>query len=218
MFWDQYGKQILAAAQMVWNGIKTAIDGVLKIILGLVKVFSSLFTGDWNGLWKGVKQILEGAWGLIKGAFQLAFAGVITLAQTKIKELGEKLSGIKSSISGWLSGVADAIAQPFRDMLSGIVAKIRNALREISPFTRHSPSLVDEVVSGVRIIQQEYGKLGDISMGSPRLAGTGGSTTIINQFATGAISIPIGNVSSDYDIEDIGEKLVDYLARKGVRL
>ncbi|WP_179877494.1 phage tail protein [Bacillus wiedmannii] len=72
---------IVAVFQFAWpiikeivigtlEAIRDFIQGILKVILGIVKVFSSLFTGDWAGVWEGVKEIwfgsLEAIWGYLQ--------------------------------------------------------------------------------------------------------------------------------------------------------
>ncbi|MFP7735513.1 hypothetical protein ACLHDF_19240, partial [Priestia aryabhattai] len=53
------------------------IDGALKIIMGLVKVFAGLFTGDFSKMWEGLKQIFFGAIQLIWNYINLMFVGRI---------------------------------------------------------------------------------------------------------------------------------------------
>ncbi|MGN1057839.1 MAG: hypothetical protein ACI4Q7_00595, partial [Candidatus Avelusimicrobium sp.] len=55
------------------GAIKNVIDGGLNLILGLVQTFSSLFTGDWEGVWEGLKQMFSGAIEALWGILQLGF-------------------------------------------------------------------------------------------------------------------------------------------------
>ncbi|MHC2836221.1 phage tail protein [Bacillus sp. F9_6S_D1_P_5] len=77
---------IVAVFQFAWpiikeivigtlEAIRDFIQGILKVILGIVKVFSSLFTDDWAGVWEGVKEIWFGALEAIWGYLQLWGAG-----------------------------------------------------------------------------------------------------------------------------------------------
>ncbi|TDL96681.1 phage tail tape measure protein [Macrococcus brunensis] len=69
----------LAAAviRSVWENIKGIISGGLRIIQGLVKVFSGIFTGDFKKIWEGVKDIFFGAIQVIWNWVQLQFLGKI---------------------------------------------------------------------------------------------------------------------------------------------
>ncbi|PAQ15073.1 hypothetical protein CD798_08500 [Bacillaceae bacterium SAOS 7] len=82
-FWKTDGAQIMQAVQnvfsgigaivrvlappvlfiinMVWTSVKGVIQGALNVVMGLIRVFSGLFTGDWAKMWQGVKQIFIGA-------------------------------------------------------------------------------------------------------------------------------------------------------------
>lgn len=90
-FWDENGATIIQAAKnafnlilaiiqfvmpavlfiikMVWDNIKGIINGALNIIIGLIKIFAGIFTGDFSKMWEGIKQLFFGAveflWNLI---------------------------------------------------------------------------------------------------------------------------------------------------------
>ncbi|PFV81782.1 tail length tape measure protein [Bacillus sp. AFS059628] len=79
---------IVAVFQFAWpiikgivigtlEAIRDFIQGILRVILGIVKVFSSLFTGDWAGVWEGVKEIWFGALEAIWGYLQLWGVGKV---------------------------------------------------------------------------------------------------------------------------------------------
>jgi TP901 family phage tail tape measure protein len=72
----------LLLAKTVWSAINgvlgpvlgmigDVLKGVIKIIRGVIEVLIGIFTGDWAMMWKGVKDIVGGAfdaiWGIIKG-------------------------------------------------------------------------------------------------------------------------------------------------------
>ncbi len=98
-FWDENGKTIQKATEnvfnfikkivevtmpvieaiirYVWNAIKGVIDGALKVIMGLVKTFASLLTGDFKGMWEGIKQLFSGAIQLVWNLMSLSFVGAI---------------------------------------------------------------------------------------------------------------------------------------------
>lgn len=51
----------------VWISIEHIFKGVFEVIGGLLKVFAGLFTGNWQLLWSGVKDIFSGIWDSFKG-------------------------------------------------------------------------------------------------------------------------------------------------------
>ncbi|KIL45010.1 peptidoglycan DD-metalloendopeptidase family protein [Jeotgalibacillus soli] len=68
---------VLAIIKSVWGNIKGVITGALDIIMGVVKVFSGLFTGDFKKMWEGLKQIFKGAITFIWNFIQLTFYGKV---------------------------------------------------------------------------------------------------------------------------------------------
>lgn len=98
-FWEENGDQILKAignamkgvkavfdfvlpailfvVDFVWSSIKGVITGALDVIMGAVKIFSGLFTGDFDKMWEGVKQLFSGAIKLIWNLMNLSFVGGI---------------------------------------------------------------------------------------------------------------------------------------------
>ncbi|MCE5580691.1 phage tail tape measure protein [Staphylococcus pseudintermedius] len=87
-----------------WNNIKNIIKGALDVILGIVKIFSGIFTGQWGQVWNGVKQIFSGALTLIWNLVQLWFIG-------KILKVVKLFGGFfKSAISTAFNGVKSVIA------------------------------------------------------------------------------------------------------------
>ncbi|HDD7324178.1 TPA: phage tail tape measure protein [Staphylococcus aureus] len=93
-----------------WENIKGVIQGALNIILGLIKFFSSLFTGDWRGVWDAIVMILKGVVQLIWNLIQLWFVGKILGA---VRYFGGLLKGL-------IAGIWDVIKSIFSKSLSAI--------------------------------------------------------------------------------------------------
>ena len=109
-------KGLMIVIQMVWENIKGAINGALNVIMGLVKVFSGLFTGDFSKMWEGVKQIFTGAIQTVWNVFSLLFYGRI------IKGVGSFVKIFSGSIrSLWTSVVGF-----FKNMFTGSVNQVTN--------------------------------------------------------------------------------------------
>ncbi|WP_353418268.1 phage tail tape measure protein (plasmid) [Staphylococcus delphini] len=106
-----------------WNNIKGIINGALDVILGIVKVFSGLFTGQWGKVWEGVKQVFSGALTLIWNLVQLWFVGKI-LKVVKIFGgffkgfISKAFNGVKSVIGTVLKFIWSIISSIFKRILS----------------------------------------------------------------------------------------------------
>lgn len=153
-FWATNGEQILQAAEnvfngimavvdfvfpaiqfvveTVWNAIKDVISGSLDIILGLVKVFAGVFTGDFSKIWEGVKQIFKGAIDLILGLMTLTFfGGIRTTLANLAKSMSTTISGAWTSVRGFFSGSISSITgfiNGFRTTIGNQFNSIKNII------------------------------------------------------------------------------------------
>ncbi len=91
---------IVSLIQMVWGNIQGVISGALNIIMGLVKTFAGLFTGDFSLMWEGVKQLFFGALEAIWNLVQLLLYGkLLKIAASLFKGLMGVFSSMWSGIS-----------------------------------------------------------------------------------------------------------------------
>ncbi|HCY0221516.1 TPA: peptidoglycan DD-metalloendopeptidase family protein, partial [Staphylococcus aureus] len=107
-----------------WENIKGVIQGTLNIILGLIKFFSSLFTGDWRGVWDAIIMILKGVVQLIWNLIQLWFVG--------------KILGVVRYFGGLLKGLITGIWDVIKSIFSKSLSAIWNATKSIFGFLFNS--------------------------------------------------------------------------------
>lgn len=111
----------------VCENIKGVISGALNVIMGTIKIFSGLFTGDFSKMWEGIKQIFIGALQLIWNGVQLMLVGKILGAGKVFVQL------FKNVISGgW-----QFIVNVFRNSLSFIYNAVSGGFFKTYSFTRN---------------------------------------------------------------------------------
>ena len=111
-----------------WEAIKGTIQGALNIIMGVVKIFAGLFTGNWSKLWEGVKQATKGALQFLWNGIQLMFIGKIL----KIGKLFAKLfGGIFPKLWGKIKGVFSNFGQSIWNNTKRIFMGIYNTTKSI---------------------------------------------------------------------------------------
>ncbi len=148
-FWDQNGTQILQAVEnvfngikaviefvmpavkfvieTVWNAIKQVIDGALNVIMGAIKVFSGLFTGDFSKMWEGVKQIFKGAIDLVVGWMTLSFFGGIKTIVTNLAKTGVNLlKGMWDDIAGFFTSMGSKVSSTVSSFSTGVINFFKN--------------------------------------------------------------------------------------------
>ena len=127
---------IMKLASTIIGALMPVIQGLLKILEGLINFVVGVFTGNWDQAWKGVKQIFTGfkdaIWGIVKGIGDI-FTGLV-----------DTIMGIFGGIGDWLVDSGRALIEGF---VNGIMAgfdwageKISGALDWIKGFFPSSPA------------------------------------------------------------------------------
>ncbi|WP_436863680.1 phage tail tape measure protein [Mammaliicoccus sciuri] len=129
---------IKALVVSVWNNIKGVIQGALNIILGVIKVFSALLTGNWKGVWQGIVQILRGAVKLAWNLVQLWFVGKI-LKVVKVGLVALRGVVVKgwSFIRNFIGKTAQAIWNSVRTKFTGMFKSVRGIFTNLSKWSRN---------------------------------------------------------------------------------
>ena len=168
--------------------------------------------------------ILKAAFLLLTGPIGLVIAAVAALGVAGVAlvrnwdTVRAFFVGIPGTISRALSGLANIITRPFQaawDRVNGITASIQSALSRLNPFARFSPSLVDNVRAGVKVIQSEYAKLERLQIPAVGAVMPQGATSPAMTMAAAGPTAYHGplftvqnmTVRSDADIEAISRQL-----------
>lgn len=118
-----------------WEAIKNVIQGAINIILGIIKTFSALFKGDWQGVWDGIKQILGGALQAVWGVVNLYFIGKLL---GPLKAFGSTaktfLQGIWTAIKGIFTNTLASIRTVVNNIFSGMKTSIETVWNGIKTF------------------------------------------------------------------------------------
>ncbi|MEK4425170.1 hypothetical protein [Solibacillus sp. FSL K6-1523] len=175
-FWNENGAQILRAAQnlfngilavvefcmpaiqllidVVWGAIKNIITGALDVIMGAVKIFSGLFTGDFGKMWEGVKQLFKGAIDVIIGWMSLTFVGGIRTLITNLSKT--VLTAIKTkwtSVVGLFKSGGTNSVNAVKNMATSVVSFVKNLatnfVNTISSMKKNVVNKMTEVKDGI---------------------------------------------------------------------
>lgn len=138
-FWNENGPAILKAVQnlfsginaiiqflspvilfivnSVWGNVKGLIQGALNVIMGIIKIFAGLFTGDFSKMWSGVKQLFLGSIQAIWNFVNLLFVGKILGGIKNLATMGiSKIGAMWSAIKGFFSGGSIKVWQNITDL------------------------------------------------------------------------------------------------------
>lgn len=136
-FWATWGDLITAIARTAWELIKGAIQLAVTLIIGILTAFIALITGDWSAFWQAIKNTTQNAWNIIVNMFNAAKSAI-----------SDAMNALYNIVVGKLEEIWNKAKE--------IAGKIKDALSQISPFHKSSPSLVEYVQMGTGIIADTY--------------------------------------------------------------
>lgn len=130
--WSTLWETVKNVFMIAWQGITMMFSGVLNVVQGILRLFISIFTGDWKGAWNAFVQIAFGLgqilasvvatafrliWTIIKGIFNL-IVGIISGAWNGI-------ISISLAAVNWVVGIVTSfggkVKDKFNDMRNRIV-------------------------------------------------------------------------------------------------
>lgn len=141
---------VLLLIQTIWKNIKGVINGALNVIMGAVKIFSGLFTGDFQKMWEGVKQLFFGAIEFIINFVSLTFFGKI-LGGVRIfvtafrSGLGAMWEAIKMLFKGGGSVAFSYVKRAWDDMLTATKTIIGN----VTTYLRNTWDSIKSISTGL---------------------------------------------------------------------
>jgi phage-related protein len=125
---------IKAMFNNTFQGIKNIVTGAFDIILGALKIFAALFTGNSKLLWSGVKQIFSGFIKIIVGIFRISFVGqILSFARGMVKSvtgvfrnLGVVTRAIFSALGKWIGAkwqaIRNSVVNKVKSLWNGVKA------------------------------------------------------------------------------------------------
>jgi phage-related protein len=98
----------------VFGVIADVITKAMNVILGVVDLVLGLLTGDWDRAWRGIEQIVRGAFDLIKslilGSLQIIGSVFSNTWNALVSIVSMAWSGIRNAVSSGASGVVDFVS------------------------------------------------------------------------------------------------------------
>lgn len=109
---------------MVWENIKLVVSSAVKVIEGVIKLFTAILKGDWSAAWEYCKNIASTVWGAITGIISnivewiTGFLGTMVekgfeLINSLAEGIQNKFAELFTLVGGW---VTDNIINPIADM------------------------------------------------------------------------------------------------------
>lgn len=184
-FWERHGDTIVTVLSAVASFVFSIFQWIGNIILGFLQMAEGLLNGDWQQVWEGFTHILSAHWEMIRSIFEVLIAWVtgawtiftdmlydlfwgaidkimqvvtpwVTDVQAAFSIMGEAWSELVDTIIGWLENLKTNSAALIEDIIEGF--------KRLLPWTRHSPSLIEEADASFGLLNETIGnKLWDLN-------------------------------------------------------
>ena len=210
--WESIKNLVASAWQFIWNLFQLWATGkLLKGIFGFGKAILG---------WLG--SLISSVFGSI-GSFIMNIVSKFTGLFSSVTGI---FGSIGSFIKGVFSGLIGTVLGSLTSLISGIKDKVTKAkewLSELNPFKRHSPSLVDNVLAGVKQIKDTYRSVSDMEIKPPGIgsitpgridvagivagSGSGGSGETSTNYNAPLVQVDKMEVRNDQDIRNVSSEL-----------
>ena len=190
--WDQWGSTILSALQTLVSTLLGVWQGLWNSIKGVFNTFAGLFTGDWqrvgeglkqiwDGLWKAVESILKGAlelvlnlaksaWEKLKSAAQSAWDGLKNVVKTTLDAVINFMKNLPGQILAHLKNAGTLLVQVGRDLITGLL----NGIKEMaSRAVEAVKGVVDDAIQAAKNLLgiSSPSKVAALEIGAPIVEG-----------------------------------------------
>lgn len=117
---------IQGVVQSVFGIIQTVISTAMGVISGIITVVTSAISGNWSGVWEGIKQIASSVWSGIQGIVSNGISLVRNVISGVLSAISSLWSSIWNGIVSFLSGVMSRMAQAASNGINNVVNFFRN--------------------------------------------------------------------------------------------
>lgn len=190
--WKTISEELIPELKELWQILSPVLIPILKLLAVTVL---GLFIG---GLWLVINVIKEVIYWISRQIDR--FNDMINFFRDFPRLVGVAFSQLKN-----------ALTRPFNEALrdiNSIADRIKEKLDWINPFHRNSPSLVDNVIAGVKEIKKQYAGLTSIQL--PAISSQSPSISYQGEegsFSSKDVTVNIGEVKNMQDIEMISREI-----------
>ncbi len=120
--------------------------------------------GEWaSGIWENIKTKAIEIWENIKTAAVEKAQTLYTDVKTKLEDLWKYIQGIPGKALGWGRDILNKLWEGMKSVYSSLKTWFENNVQKlidkINPWSKHSPSLIENIWSGVKEIEKAYSSI-----------------------------------------------------------
>jgi phage-related protein len=149
--------------EKAWEIVKETFSTVMETVLTIGETLMTALLSVLSTIWENIKAKASEIWESIKLAIYLKATQIYDDTKAKLEELWEYIKGIPGNAMQW----GKDILQKFWDGLKAKWDSLKQGVKDIAediknffnPWARQSPSLIDNIRSGVAEIEKLYSNI-----------------------------------------------------------
>lgn len=118
--WDGFCEVLAPIFEGVFQQISNILSAALDVLTGLFDIFAGIFTGDWDMVWQGVKEVFGAVWDFVVATFENWISTFTSLADTVLGWFGTDWETVWTNVKTFFSDTWNAISAFFSGILTGI--------------------------------------------------------------------------------------------------
>ncbi|WP_307739341.1 hypothetical protein [uncultured Parolsenella sp.] len=119
--------QILGWVNANMPVIQSTVTGVMGAIGSVVQIVMAALSGDWSGVWEGIKAVAIAVWNGIISVVSAAIGAVMSVVSAVLSAI----SGVWGSIWGAISGVASAVWGDIRSAVGSAINAVSSVISSV---------------------------------------------------------------------------------------
>lgn len=151
---------IVTAVHNNMDNIKAVFQSAFDFIGGIVKFFTALFKGDWQGMWEAIKIILKSGYDFIQNVFNLIRSFMISILAGILSKVKEIFENIRLAIVNKINQAKDSVTTVFTKIKETISEKLEAAKKIVSDiFDSIKKAITDKIEAAKKAVTDTIEKI-----------------------------------------------------------
>lgn len=145
--WEGFCEILAPIFEGAFEVISTVLGTILDVIIGLLDIFIGIFTGNWDQVWQGVKEIFGSIWDGITSIFTIAIDTIHNIADVICGWFGTTWNETWTNIKQFFINIWNGITSFFSNVINAIKTAVSNFITTIINFFAQLPTNIANFIT-----------------------------------------------------------------------
>lgn len=127
--------------------IQSVIETVMGVIQSVIQIVTSAINGDWEGVWNGMKDLIDTVWNGIKSIVDSVINAVKGIIDSVLNGIKDVFTNIWNAIKGTVENVWNGIKSAVSSAINAVSSTISSVLSSIQNFFSNAWNSITNAVS-----------------------------------------------------------------------